>query len=81
MALGQRQQALRVERHSLLALGHCSVGGSVIGELHCADRADLPGLDQDSRAAGLVCAFAWSKCCWSWWRDLTPSLRNALRRW
>jgi hypothetical protein len=23
----------------------------------------------------------WSRCCLSWWRDFTPSLRNALRRW
>jgi hypothetical protein len=37
--------------------------------------------DQLSRAAGSVCAVGCSRCCSSWWRDLTPSLRNAFRRW
>jgi hypothetical protein len=31
--------------------------------------------------AGVRRASGWSRCCLSWWRDLTPSLRNALRRW
>lgn len=35
----------------------------------------------DSRAASVLCAPDWSRCGSSWWRDLTPSLRNALRRW
>jgi hypothetical protein len=119
IALGQRMQRLQVGGHSLLAVGRCTVGGSVIGEIdradrysshivavandaepaaglkpngsasppaksvgiHFADRADQPKPDQNPRAAGLVCAPGWSTCCVSWWRDLTPSLRNALRRW
>ena len=36
---------------------------------------------QFPRAAGSACTPGWSRCCLSWWRDLTPSLRNALRRW
>jgi len=35
----------------------------------------LPRATLSARAPG------WSECCLSWWRDLTPSLRNALRRW
>jgi hypothetical protein len=31
-------------------------------------------------AAGSALASGWSTCCLSWWRDFTPSLRNALRR-
>jgi hypothetical protein len=29
---------------------------------------------------GSALASGWSTCCLSWWRDFTPSLRNALRR-
>jgi hypothetical protein len=36
---------------------------------------------QVSRAAGSACRPGWSRCSLSRWRDLTPSLRNALRRW
>ena len=31
-------------------------------------------------AARSALASGWSTCCLSWWRDFTPSLRNALRR-
>jgi len=44
-----------------------------------SDEAVVDG--QCSRATGSACASGWSRCCLSWWRDLTPSLRNALRRW
>src|SRR3954452_18877089 len=33
------------------------------------------------RAAVSAHASDWSRCRSSWWRDFTPSLRNALRRW
>jgi hypothetical protein len=36
---------------------------------------------QFPRATGSAPASGWGRCCLSWWRDLTPSLRNALRRW
>jgi hypothetical protein len=32
-------------------------------------------------AATVAVVPGWSRCCLSWWRDFTPSLRNALRRW
>jgi hypothetical protein len=39
------------------------------------------GPGQYARGAVSASADGWSRCCWSWWRDFTPSLRNALRRW
>ena len=40
-----------------------------------ADPPGPPRATPDSAAGGRV-----SRCCSSWWRDFTPSLRNALRR-
>ena len=45
------------------------------------DRQPLHGARQLSRAASAAFTPVGSTCCLSWWRDFTPSLRNALRRW
>jgi hypothetical protein len=39
------------------------------------------GADAGVVTAGAYWALDGSRCCLSWWRDFTPSLRNALRRW
>jgi hypothetical protein len=45
------------------------------------DTAGLLFDDQIPRATRSAGAPGRRTCCLSWWRDLTPSLRNVLRRW
>ena len=72
------------------------LGGVMMGGMH-ARPSGAPTRSQSRRRAsrqrrsrvrtvsslerGLGRASGWSRCCLSWWRNLTPSLRNALRRW
>jgi hypothetical protein len=74
--------------------GRLSRSGSVLGEARadgstssggrraCRGSVDwmIPGVTARHSDSGLACAPAWSGRCLSWWRDFTPSLRNALRK-
>ena len=56
LALGQRMQPLQVRGHKVFAVGHCTVGGSVIGEIDSADRCSSHTVavgDDAKPAAGL----------------------------